>query len=247
MEKQWLILCLCLLLGLLFISCEQEPKPPDTPPVQEDVPSLTDETTDSSLTYPYPDQDPTVYDPQAGIFGKTVYTAQDSYEPWYLDTILAGKLQTQEIPDGYENNAVMLQKKIEIEQNGVRITIEFFEEYVRIGSVLQAKATITNLTDADIVYVRNNAACDFHLSSGNATDHFWKLVPDALLGMEYETEDVRKFCLPAGQTTVVERATQLTTFHTNPNGEYTFQFCFGGHAYDLPYEIEQLPADSILK
>ncbi len=112
-----------------------------------------------------------------------------------------------------------------------------------MGDVIQMRATITNHTGEDISYMRNNNACDFSLACDEQYQVVMQLVPDAVLGMAYDTEDVRCYLLLDGETTVVERAAQITEHWVEPQATYRFCFNTGmGVWVEIPYEVATLPA-----
>ena len=143
-------------------------------------------------------------------------------------------------------HAIQFPASYSLQQNGVELTVEFFQEYYNLGELIQVRLTISNHSDATISYPVYGGP-GWGLDGG-----FWRedgetLSAESAFSLNYgyssrweeiPTEEMVEFCAP-GETQMVECTYIADPAFFCPEGEERqFWFCAGiADEGMLPIEI----------
>ncbi len=141
---------------------------------------------------------------------------------WYLSKETDYKIALPEVPEYLKGYAVKVPTSYTEILDGVDYKIEFFQEYYPLGSLIQARITITNNTTETIDYISEYYNTGYFIREDNEKNAFIALGVNQIA--DYYNAAVDHKVLPAGETSVIEKVFIADPDFIKPDMTYKFIF-----------------------
>lgn len=173
------------------------------------------------------------------------------YEPWYLSFELSNEPQLPEVSPELQKYQIKLPVSYKQEQNGIEMELNFFQEYYRIGELIQLRITVTNHSDQPIQYEQGHygetisGTGSFICSNGQMLHFYEDCSAAPLNGGSWVTDDVKMISCASGKSNVLEYSYFADADFFCSDDAKDQQFHFSGSVnnveFHIPVEIVYLP------
>ncbi len=159
-------------------------------------------------------------------------------ETWYLSSQTDRAIETISVPEELSKYAVKVPVHHTETVNNVVFTLDFFQEYYPLGSLIQLRITITNKTGADIEFIGNNSPGYF--SDGQR--HLYIIGITVGQAAYYAKQSVEMETIKTGDTVTYEQLYLASPdfFKPGKSISYVYDKLWDLYKIEFPIEVVKL-------
>ena len=260
--KRFLIILLAFLMLLSFAACEGLSENDETSAYSNDSAETPESTAEADTS-----EDPKGSDGESTQVGDTAEKPisppeiADTETPWYITDWEPTESYTEpEVPAEMQTLAVKVPLVCMEEKDGISIKAEFFQEYWLLGSPIQARLTVMNLTNETVWFSPDSLGGGCFIaedaSSRKALPATWGFYPrehekEYYTYVYYMQEDEGYVEIPAGESLVLEQLYMADPEFFSQEYTHTYQLTVAGYIeeqynhdreilYSFDYSVEVL-------
>ena len=172
------------------------------------------------------------------------------YEPWYLTHELKGVPTLPDVPSEWQGYQIKVPTTYKLEQNGIEIKLDFFQEYYCLGELIQLRMTVTNRSDDTIRYEQGRygeliSGTGIFVRSDGQKLSFDKDYSAQPINGAWVDDSIKTVSCAPGESNVLEYAYVADPDFFCSSGSEPLTFTFYGSILDvefsIPIEITEKP------